>query len=340
MTGITRIQDVPEDEYAKHGLTREKLREMLYKLVLIRKFEEKVEELFLVKGLLIGPSHLYLGQEAIATGAMMGLEPTDLVVTTYRGHGHALAKGVPANLCMAELFGKSSGNCRGLGGSMHVAIYPEKYSMYATAIVGSGIPIAAGVGLGLKLKKSRSVIATFFGDGAVNTGAFHEGVNLISLWKLPVLLFCENNQYAMSTPVQKAVASPSIAERGRSYGMETVVVDGNDVISVYVATRLAAERARNLSEPTFLECVTYKMKGHGVYDKGDYRPKEEVAKWLARDPVLVFKKRIADRKLLSQSETDEIETRVTREVEDAVDFAMQSEPLPFEEIRNYVYAAE
>lgn len=216
MTSVTQFQNVPENEYAKHGLTREKLRQMLQKMVLLRKFEEKVEELFIVKGLLIGPSHLYLGQEAIAVGAMMAIEPTDLTVTTYRGHGHALAKDVPASLCMAELFGKSTGNCKGLGGSMHVAIYPQTGSIYATAIVGSGIPITAGVGLGLKQKKSRNIVATFFGDGAVNTGAFHEGMNLIALWKLPVLLFCENNQYGMSTHVTRAISSPSITGESSS----------------------------------------------------------------------------------------------------------------------------
>jgi len=241
MATITQVQEIPQDEYAKHGLTKEKLRDMLRKMLIIRKFEEKVEELFIVKGLLIGPSHLYLGQESIAVGAMMALHPEDLTVTTYRGHGHALAKDVPANLCMAELFGKSTGNCKGLGGSMHVAIYPKTGSLYATAIVGSGIPITAGVGLGLKQRGSKQIAATFFGDGACNTGAFHEGMNLIALWKLPVLLFCENNQYAMSTPVKLAVSSPSIAERARSYGMETMVVSGNDVVAVYVAAKSAAE---------------------------------------------------------------------------------------------------
>src|SRR5208282_1135866 len=267
MGTITEVQEVPQNDYAKYGLTKDLLREMLRKMLIIRKFEEKVEELFIVKGLLIGPSHLYLGQEAIAVGAMNALATDDLTVTTYRGHGHALAKGVPANLCMAELFGKSTGNCKGLGGSMHVAIYPKTGSLYATAIVGSGIPIAAGVGLGLKQKKSQNIVATFFGDGAVNTGAFHEGMNLIALWKLPVLLYCENNQYAMSTPVSKAVSSRSISERARAYNMETVVVNGNDVLSVYVATKDAAQRARTSSQPTFFECITYKMKGHGVYDK-------------------------------------------------------------------------
>jgi len=309
-------------------------------MLLLRRFEEKVEELFIVKGALIGPSHLYLGQEAIAVGAMSALQPSDQTVTTYRGHGHALAKGVPANLCMAELFGKETGNCKGLGGSMHVAIYPKVGSLYATAIVGSGIPIAAGVGLALKQKKSKDIVATFFGDGACNTGAFHEGTNLIAVWKLPVLLFCENNQYAMSTPVKRAVSSPSIAERGRSYGIETIVVDGNDLLSVYVATKMAAERARTRSEPTFLECVTYKMKGHGVYDKGDYRPKEEVERWLARDPISQFEKRLLDEKVMSRDEINSTSNEVNHEMEEAVKFAMQGAVLPFASITDYVYAKE
>ncbi len=329
---------MPEGDYGKHGLTKEKLRQMLQKMLLLRKFEEKIEELFLVKGALIGPSHLYLGQEAIAVGAMSALQPDDLTVTTYRGHGHALAKDVPAKLCMAELFGKSTGTCKGLGGSMHVAIYPKTGSLYATAIVGSGLPIAAGVGLGLKQKKSKNIAACFFGDGAVNTGAFHEALNLIALWKLPVLLFCENNQYAMSTPVERAVSSRSIAERGRSYGMETVVVNGNDVVSVYVATRAAAERARRESQPVFLECKTYKMKGHGVYDKGDYRPKDEVAKWLERDPIVTFQKRLLERKLLTQTEINNADAMARQEVEDAVAFATEGSPLPFEDLKKYVYA--
>jgi TPP-dependent pyruvate/acetoin dehydrogenase alpha subunit len=338
MTTITQITPVTEKDFPKHNLTKEKLRQMLYSMLILRKFEEKVEELFLVKGALIGPSHLYLGQEAIAVGAMNALEPDDLIVTTYRGHGHALAKGVPAKLCMAELFGRATGTCKGLGGSMHVAIYPKCGSLYATAIVGSGIPIAAGVGLGLKLKKSKHVVAAFFGDGAVNTGAFHEGTNLIALWKLPVILFCENNQYAMSTSVKNAVSSPSIAERGRSYGMETIVVDGNDVLSVYVAAKTAAERARSNIEPTFVECITYKRKGHGVYDKGDYRPKEEVERWVARDPILTYRKRLLDSKVMGQKEIDETEAKARQEIEDAVTFAMQGPYLPFDEIKNYVYA--
>ena len=337
MATITQVQGVTQNEYAKHGLTKDKLEQMLRKMMIIRKFEEKVEELFMVKGLLIGPSHLYLGQESIAVGAMAALQTDDLTVTTYRGHGHALAKDVPVNLCMAELFGKSTGNCKGLGGSMHVAIYPKTGSLYATAIVGSGIPIAAGVGLGLKQKGNKRIAATFFGDGACNTGAFHEGMNLIAVWKLPVLLFCENNQYAMSTPVKLAVSSPSIAERAHSYGMETMIVNGNDVVAVYVAAKAAAERARSESLPTFLECLTYKMKGHGVYDKGEYRPKEEVAKWLERDPVTTFKKRLLDQKVLTAAEIDGLEAETRQEIEDSVEFAVAGSPLPFDQIMKYVY---
>lgn len=340
MATITQVQEIPQNEYARHGLNKEILREMLRKMLLLRKFEEKVEELYLVKGILIGPSHLYLGQEAIAVGAMAALQPDDLTITTYRGHGHALAKNVPAKLCMAELFGKSSGNCKGLGGSMHVAIYPKTGSVYATAIVGSGIPIAAGLGIGMKQLKSKKIVATFFGDGACNTGAFHEGTNLISLWRLPVLLFCENNRYGMSTPVERSVSSPSIAERARSYGIETTIVNGNDVVAVYVAAKSAAERARSLSEPTFLECATYKMKGHGVYDKGDYRPKEEVAKWLERDPIVTFEKRLLEQGIMTQAEIDETSSAVQKEIEDAVTFAMQGSPLPFDQIKDFVYAKE
>ena len=340
MATITQLQPVEAKDYSKYGLTNDSLRRMYRSMLLLRRFEQKVEELFMVKGALIGPSHLYLGQEAIAVGAMSALQPDDQTVTTYRGHGHALAKGVPSNLCMAELFGKETGTCKGLGGSMHVAIYPKVGSLYATAIVGSGVPIAAGVGLALKQKKSKNIVATFFGDGACNTGAFHEGTNLIAVWKLPVLLFCENNQYAMSTPVKKAVSSPSIAERGRSYGLETIVVDGNDVISVFVATKMAAERARTRSEPTFLECVTYKMKGHGVYDKGEYRPKDEVEKWLNRDPINLFEKQLVNSKVMSTSEVQTVSNDVNQELEEAVNFAMQGAVLPFDTITDYVYARE
>ncbi len=338
MTTVAKVEQVAYSDYRKFGVSDEMALRMLRKMLEIRRFEEKVEELFIEKGALIGPSHLYLGEEAIAVGATAAIAKDDLIVTTYRGHGHALAKDVPAKLAMAELFGKATGTCKGIGGSMHVAIYPETGSLYATAIVGSGIPIAAGVALGLKYLKTRRVALVFFGDGAVNTGAFHEGANLASLWKLPLVLICENNQYAMSTRVDRAVAGGSIAGRGAAYGMDSVQVDGNDVVAVFVAIKSAAERARRGEGPTLVECITYKMKGHGVYDKGDYRPKSEVAEWTGRDPVNRFRQTLEKAGLLKAGQYDRILAEVDREMEDAVSFATQSPVLEFNELAKQVYA--
>lgn len=338
MKTITTIEGVPHSDYAKHGLGRETLLGMLRKMIEIRRFEEKVEELFLVKGLLIGPSHLYLGQEAIAVGAVAALKSDDPIITTYRGHGHALAKGVSAKLAMAELFGKATGTCKGLGGSMHVAIYPEKGSLYATAIVASGIPIAAGVGLAFKYTRTDRIVLVFFGDGAVNTGAFHEGLNLAALWKLPVIFVCENNMYAMSTRVDRAVAGGSIAARGSAYGIDSMVANGNDVVAVYAAVKQAAERARRGVGPTLIECQTYKHKGHGVYDKGEYRPREEIEEWLGRDPILHFKEALTKAQVITESEIARMENEINLEIEESVKFGLESPLLPFDELSKLVYA--
>ncbi len=335
---LSTIEEVPYNEYSKLGLTREKAQRMLGKMLEIRRFEEKVEELFLVKGLLVGPSHLYLGQEAIAVGVLSALNTVDLMVTTYRCHGHALAKGVPANFVMAELFGKATGTCRGIGGSMHSAIYPEVGSLYATAIVGSGIPISAGMGLALKHFKDKRIVVSFFGDGAANTGAFHEGLNLASLWKLPVLFICENNLYAMSTRVDRSVAGVEIYARGAMYGLESQVVSGNDAASVYSAARNAAEKVRAGDGPFFLECRTYKQKGHGVYDKGDYRPKDEVEGWLSKDPIERFVTNLKSAQLLTDEELQQIESQAKATVEDSVDFASNSPVLEMDALSKYVYA--
>jgi len=331
---IKFFKDIDFEKCKKeYGLDEEKALNIYKKMVEIRKFEEKVEELFLVKGILSGPSHLYLGQEAVATGVLSALRREDLMVTTYRCHGHALAKGIDMKLVMAELFGKATGTCKGLGGSMHASIYPELGSIYATAIVGSGIPIAVGLAYSLKYQGKDNLVVCFFGDGAVNTGAFHEGMNLASLWKVPLLLVCENNFYAMSTRVDKAVSSSSIAQRALSYNMETLVVDGNDVLSVYAATKVAEEFIRRGDGPFFLECRTYRMKGHGVYDKAEYRPKEEVEEWLRRDPIKLYKEKLP----FKGEDLEKIEEEVKREVEEAVDFALRSPVLDFDELQNYVY---
>jgi TPP-dependent pyruvate/acetoin dehydrogenase alpha subunit len=334
MRSIQKVEKVTLEEL---GLSVDQYLEMLRKMILIRRFEEKVEELFLVQGRLIGPSHLYLGQEAVAVGVLTGLTVNDLMVTTYRCHGHALAKGVPAKNLMAELFGKATGTCRGLGGSMHAGIYTPVGSVYATAIVGSGIPIAAGLALSLKKSGSRNLVVTFFGDGAVNTGAFHEGMNIAALWRLPLLLVCENNLYAMSTRVEAACSSESIADRAASYNMPVYVVDGNDVLCVHKAAREACSQIRGGGGPVFIEARTYRMKGHGVYDQALYRDKAEVEAWRARDPITLFTKRLLEAGLVSQADVERIEADVRREVEDAVAFSEESPVLPFEETLKLVY---
>jgi TPP-dependent pyruvate/acetoin dehydrogenase alpha subunit len=310
---------------------------MLRKMIEIRRFEERVERLFLQEGVLIGPSHLYLGQEAVAAGAIGALNDDDLIVTTYRGHGHAIAKGVPMKPLMAELFGKSTGTCKGLGGSMHAAIYPEKGSVYATAIVGSGVPIATGLGLALQQEGKRQVAMAFFGDGATNTGAFHEGINLASVWKVPVVFVCENNMYAMSTRADYAVSAESVAARARAYKMQSIVADGNDPVSVYLAAKGTIDVCRNGQGPILLECMTYKLHGHGVYDKGEYRPKEEVEAWLKRDPINGLEVNLLKANLSTQTDFDRIEKEVAAEVEECVVFARASSVLPFHELEKYVY---
>ncbi len=307
------------------------------KMLQIRTFEEKVEELFLVKGALIGPSHLYLGQEAVATGVLTALEPDDQLVTTYRCHGHGLAKGVPARVLMAELFGKSTGTCKGLGGSMHASIYTPVGSAYATAIVGSGIPIAAGMALGFQYQKQPRIVVTFFGDGAVNTGAFHEGVNLAGAWKLPTIFVCENNFYAMSTRMDRTVAAGSIAERGQAYGIATMSVDGNDVVACYKAGKEAAELCRKGEGPVFMEVRTYKMKGHGVYDRGEYRPSQEVQEWISRDPIASLRRELINAGMITEGDFDALVREARAEIEDAVKFAEESPVLPFEELSSLVY---
>jgi len=334
---IKEVNVSPED-YFKLGLTKDKLIWMLKKMMEIRFFEEKVEELYLMKGLITGPAHLYFGEEAVAVGVVSALEKGDLIISNHRGHGHALAKDIPMKEVMAELFGKASGTCKGLGGSMHVAISPERGSLFASAIVGSGIPIAVGVALAFKYEKSDRVVAAFFGDGAVNTGAFHEAVNMAAIWKLPVILVCENNMYAIGMKVEKAVALKNLAERALGYGIPGIIVDGNNPAAVWLAAKEAIEKARKGEGPTFIECKTYRLKGHGVYDQAKYRLKNEVEAWLKKDPIINFKKNLIELNVLSESNVKVIEEEIKRELDEAVAFAQNSPILPFEELKNYVYA--
>jgi len=338
MLGLTEIQSIPGQDYAKLGIEKDRLVWMLKKMIEIRLFEEKVEELYLMRGLITGPAHLYLGEEAVAVGVMSASDPNDYIISGHRGHGHALAKEIPAKLVMAELFGKSTGTCKGLGGSMHVGICIEKNSLFASAIVGSGIPIASGVGLALKYKKSDRVVAVFFGDGATNTGAFHEGINLAAIWKLPVIFVCENNKYAIGTKVENAVATNRIAVRATAYGIHGISVDGNDPVAVHEATKQAINTARSGGGPTLIECITYRQKGHGVYDRAPYRPKEEVEEWLKRDPIINFEEKLVGARIVSEGEVEKLRSEILSEIDEAVKFAQDSPVLPFQELEKLVYA--
>jgi len=305
-------------------IPREKLIEMYEKMLEIRHFEERVYYLFL-EGLIQGTIHLYTGQEAIAVGVCSSLRKDDFIVSTHRPHGHYISKGGRINNLMAELFGKK-GCCKGKGGSMHVCDFSAGMPP-AIAIVGANVPIAAGMALAFKMKGTDQVVACFFGDGAVNQGMWHEGVNIAAVWKLPVVFICENNSYAASTHVTKVMLVKNIAERTSAYGIPGVIVDGNDVIAVYKEACKAVERARKREGPTLIECLTYRHRGHSRGDPATYRPKEEVEEWLRKDPIPRFKDILVEIGVLTTEQAEEIERNVIMEIEKAVKFAKES-PLP------------
>jgi TPP-dependent pyruvate/acetoin dehydrogenase alpha subunit len=298
---------------------------MYKKMVEIRCFEEKVGELYAL-GLIPGLAHPYIGEEAVAVGVCSALRKDDYILSCHRGHGHSIAKGVPCKYILSELLGKETGVCKGIGGSMH-STYLEAGVLFSTALVGGNIPIGTGVGLAIRLKKQDRVVACFFGDGATNTGAFHEGINLASLWKLPVIFVCENNLYGLSTPVSKTVSAKKIADRGVAYDIPGEVVDGMNVLDVRESTLRSAERARKGEGPTLLECRTYRFKGHGMYDigYGVYRPKEEVEEWMRKCPIERLKKKMLKENIATEVELNEVEKDVKRTVEEAVDFTKESD---------------
>jgi len=339
MSEVIVIEEASIDEYKTVGLTPREMIDMFRQMLEIRRFEERVERLFLVEGELIGPCHLYLGQEAIAVGVIKALRDEDIIVSTYRGHGHALARGVPMGMLMGELYGKEIGTCKGLGGSMHSAMYVKKNIFMATAIVGSGIPIAVGIALGLKYKNSDNIVACFFGDGATTTGAFHEGINMAAILKLPVLFICENNQYAYSLPFSKSFAGENVAKFALGYGLKSYFVYGNDVISVYKASKEAVKEVRKHKIPVFMECRTYRQKGHGVYDRALYRPKDEVEKWLKNDPIVKFSRKLIELGILTEEELKNIEEDVKEKIEKAVEEARKAKVIEFEELYKYVYSS-
>jgi TPP-dependent pyruvate/acetoin dehydrogenase alpha subunit len=296
------------------------LRQMYRNLLLIRRFEEKVDELFR-EGVVYGSVHTSIGQEAVAVGVGTALESKDVVMATHRGHGHCLMRGADAKLMMAELLGKATGLCKGKGGSMHI-VDAEHGMLGAMGIVAAGMPIAAGVGLAIKMQKTNQVCACFFGDDGSNAGAFHEALNVSALWKLPVVFVCENNLYGLSVPLSKTSAVQDIAIKAKAYGIPGVSIDGMDVVAVFEETEKAVERARRGDGPSLLECKTYRFLGHSRGDPpyGPYRTKEEWESWKKRDPLLVLNERL----LLTDSQKAEFENEVKRTIDSAVEFAKAS----------------
>ncbi|AYK07801.1 thiamine pyrophosphate-dependent dehydrogenase E1 component subunit alpha [Brevibacillus laterosporus] len=318
-------------------ITEQKLVELLHQMWVIRFFDEKVDEFF-AKGLIHGTTHLCVGQEATAAGAIAVLQPADKITSTHRGHGHCIAKGADVNKMMAELFGRETGYCKGKGGSMHIADV-EKGNLGANGIVGGGIPIAVGAALTSQMKKLGYVTISFFGDGASNEGSFHESLNMASIWKLPVIFFCENNQYGMSGPITEMVNIENIADRSKAYGIPGVVVDGNDLLAVMNAVAEAAERARRGEGPTLIEAKTYRYKGHSKSDAKKYRTRDEELDWRKnRDCIKRLQDVLIEKGLLTQEQAKDIEQQAKKEIEEAVVFAEKS-PMPsLDTLEEDVYA--
>jgi len=330
---MTGLQPQPE---LRPELGKQQLMDILRRMWEIRLFEEKVYDL-LDENIIKGASHLYAGQEAVAVGTIAALRDDDLITSTHRGHGHCHARGDSLavgpeakqehlNKMMAELCGRATGYCKGRGGSMHIADV-QKGNLGATGIVGGNIPVATGAALSMKLQKQDRVVVCFFGDGASNTGNFHESLNMASAWKLPVVYVVENNLYGMSVPFNKVSALPDIAARAAAYDIPGVVLDGMDPVAVYEAASAAVERARRGEGPTLIECKTYRWYGHSKSDPRKYRTKEEEAGWHAQDPIPQFAKRLLDAGIATQEELDAVEAKATEAIENATQFALAS-PMP------------
>lgn len=306
---------------------------MLMKMMLIRSFEEKAEELFAL-GRVHGTMHLSIGQEASAVGLSTALAPRDYLLNTHRGHGHCLAwYGSSPDLMMAEFMGKETGYCRGRGGSMHIANV-DTNNLGANGIVGGGLPISVGVGLTIKLRRSDQVVAAVFGDGGANTGAFHESINMASIWDLPVIYFCENNQYAMSMAFRRAFKVERVSDRAAAYGIAGVTVDGNDLLAVYDAAAEAVARARRGEGPTLIESLTYRWKGHSKSDKQAYRTRDEVKEWQEKDPIRRFAAFLG----MSDGERDALQAEAQKRIEESVIFSENSPEPDVANIMEGVYA--
>lgn len=317
-------------------VTRERGLLLLREMLRIRAFEDRCVQLYgemKIRGFL----HLCNGEEAIAVGAMQCLLREDAIVSTYREHGHALARGLPMNAVMAELYGKRTGSSRGRGGSMH--IFDRSRGFYGgNAIVGGGLPLSVGLALAQSLQKQTGLTACFFGDGAVAEGEFHESVNLAALWRLPVLFLCENNLYAMGTALARSESETDIAAKARSYRIDAASVDGMDVFAVEAAVRSAAEKVRGGAGPALLELRTYRFRAHSMFDAQQYREKAEIEAWQKKGPIITLTTRLKSAGLLAEEDYQRLEREARDEVERAVTFAESSEWEPVGDLERHVYA--
>jgi len=319
------------------GLDNQDLKKMLYDMILIRKFEETLKQLY-QQGKIHGTMHLCIGQEATAVGACFPLNNEDKITSTHRGHGHSIAKGTDVKKMVAELFGKVTGHCKGKGGSMHIADMTVG-NLGANGIVAAGLPLGVGAALTSKMKELGYVVLCFFGDGATNEGAFHESLNLASIWKLPVIFFCENNLYGMSGSIKEMTNIESIAVRGSSYGIPSETINGNNILEVIKATQGAVERAKKGKGPTLIEAETYRWEGHSRSDARKYRTREEEKEWKkAKDPIEVFKEILISNNVINENEFIELNEKAQNQMKEAVEYAENSDDPSLDTLMTDIYA--
>jgi len=330
-------QENIEEKIKKLGMSDNKLIDLYLLMCKIRHFEYMADKLY-AAGKVHGTMHLSAGQEAVAAGIGFATHHDDYLINHHRGHGHFIAKGANLNLMMAEFLGKDTGYNRGRGGSMHIADF-ESNNLGANGIVGGGIPQAVGVGLALQMQKRKEICVCIFGDGASNEGVFHEAMNMVALWKLPVLYVCENNKYGMSMAVERSIAKLPIAQRAEAYGIPWGCVDGNDVLEVYDKVKTAVDKVRSGNGPYFIEAITYRYFGHSKSDRNLYRSKDEIESWKhERDPIMRYKNQLIKLKILSEAKADELDKRAEQEIIEAVKFAEDSPEPDLSTLMEYVYA--
>jgi pyruvate dehydrogenase E1 component alpha subunit len=323
-------------DLSQPAIDRDRALALLREMLRIRRFEEKCAELYSA-GKIRGFLHLYIGEEAVAAGAIRALEPGDAIVATYREHAHALVRGISAASIMAEMYGKREGCSRGRGGSMH--LFDSATHFYGgNAIVGGGLPIAVGLALADKMQGRRNVTACFFGEGAVAEGEFHESMNLAALWKLPVVFFCENNLYAMGTALSRSESEVDLSLKAGSYEIPAWPVDGMDVVACEDAARKAIAAVRAGGGPYFVEFRTYRFRAHSMFDPQLYRSKQEIEEWKKRDPVQMFQATLREQILISVDDVKSIEDDVAAELAQAVEFAEVGTPEPVEDLTRFVYS--